>query len=135
MNFSNVQKMQNSLDDLENDAQMLQHQHIQSPCISITGFRYLDLFQTAKKCNNSYNTDSMIITLFHLLKLPTDWILSTGHPPQKYVSNLTNQKLYLPFEAYIYLSCNSIKLHVYRKLVNYVKKSNQKNVHIRLTRN
>ncbi len=135
MNFSDVHKMQNSLDDLENDAQMLLHQHIQPPCISITGFNYLDLFQTAKKCNNSYNIDSMIITLFHLLKLPTDWILSTGHPPQKNVSNVTNQKMYLPFEAYIHLSCNSIKLTVYRKLVNYVKKTKQRYVHIRLIRN
>lgn len=132
MNRYVIQKMQNNLDDLEYDAQTLRQRHHQSPCISITGFRYLDLFQTAKKCNTTFKIESMITTLFHLLKLPTDWILFTGHPPQKNVPNRLTKNDFLPFETYIYLTCDSIKLFVYRKLCNYLKKTKQKLVHIRL---
>ncbi len=124
--FYPLNKMQYQLDNLQYDIQILRQRNQQSPCISITGLRSLELYKTTRKCNKEIDMSSVILMLFSLLKIPTDWILFIGHPPR------VRHKNTIPFEAYIYLTSDSIKLSVYRTLLNYLRKIKNPSVHVKI---
>lgn len=93
------------------------------PCICISGLRNLSLTQMVKNCDFI----KVIQTLFQLLNIPAEWVLEIRNPP--HLKSIHDK---IPFEAYIYLIDNHIKLQVYKTLLNHLKHTNQRKVHIKL---
>ena len=122
MSLYALQTMQCQMDKLNYNTQLIHCQHQQGPCIAITGLRNL-----YKRGASSLNLYATIYKLFNSLQIPAEWILFIGHPPR-----ITTKPDLIPFEAYIFLVCDSIKLIVNKKLLNYLKKTKQRLVHIKM---
>jgi hypothetical protein len=119
----NIQKTLYSLNNLENDMKQLKLINEHPPCICLSGLRSLYLTQMVK--NGDFV--NIIQTLFKLLKIPAEWILEIKTPP--YTSIEKNK---IPFEVFIFLIDNHLKLKVYKLLLNHLKHSKQSKIHLRL---
>jgi hypothetical protein len=128
MAHQELHKMYNQINNLDSDVRILQDRNQRSPLISLSGLRNLELYKTARHCDKELNTQSLIYMLFKLLKIPRDWILQIGQPPQVYEKS----SHVVPFEAYIYLTHDSIKFTVYRMLLKHIRKTKQKTVHVKI---
>jgi len=127
MPYRELQKMLYLLDNLEYQVNSLKKIH-ESPCIVVTGVRNLHIYKNIPPQCKKITLTSLINELFIKLKVPTDYILFVGHPPR--VTN--NNKNTIPFTAYIFLTTESIKLYVHRLLLGHIKKTKQKDVHIKI---
>jgi hypothetical protein len=128
MTIQEIQNMFNQINKLNIDLDILVHRHQRSPCISLTGLRNLELYKTVKQLNKEVSVHTLIDMLFKLLKIPNDWILQTSYIHQKN----NKSKYILPFEVFIYLTNDSVKLLVYRLLLKHIRKTKQKSVHVKL---
>jgi hypothetical protein len=118
-----IQKTSYSLAQLEMDMKNLTSLHNHPPCICISGLRSLTLVQMVK--HGDFR--NVIYALFRLLRIPEEWILEIRNAPH---SSLDSSKI--PFEAYIFLIDNHIKLRVYKLILNHLKHTKQNKIHIRI---
>ncbi len=117
----NIQKASFSLAQIESRIQNLSILNEYPPCIVISGLRHLSLTQMIK--HNDFK--SIVISLFQLLNIPLEWILEIKHS-----LHLTNGKV--PFDAYIYLIDEHIKIKVYKLLLNHIKHTKQTKIHLKI---
>ncbi len=119
----NIQKTLYSIDQLQQAICQLKFRNEQPPCISLSGLRNLCLSQMVKKGDFK----NIIQTLFHLLSIPAEYILEIKTAP-----SLTTDKHKIPFEVYIYLTDNNVKLKVYKLLLNHLKLTKQNKIHLKI---
>jgi hypothetical protein len=119
----NFQKASYSLFQLESEIQHLKLVNEYPPCIVISGLRHLSLTQMLKQ----NDIKSVIISLFQLLNIPTDWILAVKPP-----SHSKENEEKLPFDAYIYLIDDHIKFRVYKMLLKHIKFTRQTKIHLKI---
>jgi hypothetical protein len=119
----NMQKAAYSLDQMESNVQNLRLLNEYPPCLCISGLRHLSLTQMVK--HNDFK--SIIVSLFQILNIPTDWILEIKSP-----SNTKINEGKIPFDAYIYLIDDNIKIKVYKLLLNHIKKTRQTKIHLKI---
>jgi hypothetical protein len=127
--MAEYQNMLHQINDLANDMEILFQRNQRSPCISLSGLRNLELYKKARQCDKDLTLHSFIHMLFQLLKIPQDWIFQIGHPPQVVFDKSSHT---IPFEAYIYLTHDSLKLSVYRTLLKHIRKTKQNAVHVKV---
>jgi hypothetical protein len=120
---SHIQKASYSLAQLEMNLNALKLQNDYPPCICISGLRNLALVQMVRHCDFR----SIIQTLFKLLKIPAEWVLEIKNPPH---ANINNAKI--PFEAFVYLIDNNVKVKVYKLLLNHLKSTKQHKIHLEI---
>ncbi len=119
----NIQRMAFSLAQLESDMDKLNLLNGYPPCLVISGLRHLSLTQMVKHCDYK----SIIVSLFGILNIPLDWILEINHPTY---TNFNERKI--PFDAYIYLIDDHIKVKVYKLLLNHIKYTRQTKIHLKI---
>ena len=127
--MTEYQNMLHQINDLANDMEILFQRNQRSPCISLSGLRNLELYKKARQCDKDLTLHSFIHMLFQLLKIPQDWIFQIGHPPQVVFDKSSHT---IPFEAYIYLTHDSLKLSVYRTLLKHKRKTKKNAVHVKV---
>jgi hypothetical protein len=114
------QKILNKLDRMDYDIQNLSLR-AGSPCVSITGLKYLQFGKFKKFGKSSYK--DLIYALFKILKLPYAWILAIEpyHP-----------KTFLPAETHIFLISDQIKRFVFNSIVKYIRSNTIKKVYVKV---
>jgi len=122
-----VQKVLNQLDIIDFKADVLQRKSQRPAIISISGLRNLSICKMSKQPNPNYK--ELVYTLFELLNISTDWILSISCPPSN--PNCTSPQTKIPFEANIRLVSDSIKLRVFKLLLNHIQ--GQPNIHLKIS--
>jgi hypothetical protein len=118
-----IQKTSYALSQLEIVIQNFTRLNNSPPCICISGLRHLSLTRLVK--NGDFK--NIIRTLFQLLKIPVEWVLD--------IKNSTHNKIddgKIPFDAYIYLIDNHVKVRVYKLLLNHLKHAKQTKIHIQI---
>jgi non-ribosomal peptide synthetase component E (peptide arylation enzyme) len=118
-----IQKTMFSLEQLESDIQKLKLGYEYPPCICISGLRHLNLFKMVK----NPNYQSILISLFNLLNIPIEWVLCIKPPSY---SKISESKI--PFDVYVYLIDNHVKLKVYKILLNHLKHTKQTKIHLKI---
>jgi len=119
-----VQKVFHQLNNIEQEMNNLQKKSEHPAIICISGLRNLQICKMSKQPNPNYK--ELVYTLFELLNISTDWILSISCPPSK--KNYKSSKI--PFEANIRLVSDSIKLRVYKLLLDHIQ--GQSNIHLKI---
>lgn len=120
----NIQKAFHSLVQLDWDIKRLSLVNEFPPCIIIAGLRYLSLVQLMKNCNDY---KKIIISLFQLLNIPVDWILEIKNP-----LHTKNNEGKIPFDVYVYLIDDHVKIKVYKLLLNHIKYTKQTKIHLKI---
>ena len=118
-----IQKTSYSMVQLETEISQLKLVNEHPPCICISGLRNLALSNLVNHCNFKI----IILSLFNLLNIPNEWVLDIKTPPH----TLVNDKK-IPFEVMVQLIDHNIKLKVYKILLNHLKHTRQKKIHLRI---
>ena len=119
----NLQKIAFSLAQLESEIENINLLNQYPPCLVISGLRHLSLTQMIKHTD----VKSVIVALFQLLNIPLDWILEIKQPSY----TKCNEKK-IPFDAYIYLTDEHLKIKVYKLLLNHIKHTKQTKIHLKI---
>jgi len=124
MNYKQtMQKIDFSLSHLEYSIEKLILQNDFPPCLVISGLRHLSLAQMVKH----HDYKSIIFSLFNLLNIPLDYILYIKHASY---TKFNEEKI--PFDAYIYLIDEHLKIKVYKLLLNHIKRTKQTKIHLKM---
>jgi hypothetical protein len=115
-------KILQEIEVLGKNLQALQRRVISPPCLTISGFNMLPLSHITQSIDLSYK--EMIYKLFIILKIPLFWIHSVENPKGNHYP--------LPSSLNVYLITDTIKKHVYKSLLQYIKKYNRNSVSIKL---
>jgi len=127
MSTQEFQKMFCQIDTLQSDMEILKQRIQRAPCIALSGLRNFDLYKTARQCDKEITTTTLIHMLFKLLKIPTDYILQIRTSRVNKKSKHT-----IPFQTFVYLTDDSIKLFVYLRLLQHIRKTKQTSVHVKI---
>jgi hypothetical protein len=118
------QKLLDDIDILEQDLQALQRRALSPPCITIRGFDKLQICSMIRPSAADLPFKDVIHKLFMMMKIPYFWIYS--------IEPSRGHAYHLPSTVNIYLIKDSIRMAVYIALLQYLKKTDQKTVSVKL---
>jgi hypothetical protein len=118
------QQLLHEIDVLDQNIHALQHRILTPPCITIQGFDKLQICSLIRPASDEPAYKEVIRKLFMMLKIPYFWIHTVENP--------RGHLYHLPSTLNIFLITDDIKMHVYKALLHYFKRTDQKSVSVKL---